>query len=118
MSNPSLGRRAVVVSASFVLAFGAFGLAASAAFADNGTGSYSLAITIPGTSIAASRHRAMSYDRMVRAVHGDRRGDELLAEAALQVEHAAKARTKAEQAAAMRGADEAGHVPGRRRVLQ
>ena len=78
MSNPPLIRRAAVASASLVLAFGAAGVAASAAFADaaapvatsaeapdapeapdatftltnNGAGSFSLAITIPGTSIA------------------------------------------------------------------
>ncbi len=93
---------------------------------------------------SASRHRAMSYDRMVRAegelaaevqalladaeradaaedaVHGDRRGDELPAELArregrlaairraradLESEHEAKARAKAGQDAAGRGAD-------------
>ena len=104
-------------------------------------------VALDGSKIRAnaSRHRAMSYDRMVRAeaelaaevevlladaertdaaedaVHGDRRGDELPAELArregrlaaigkakadLEVEHAAKARVKAEQAAAMQGADD------------
>jgi hypothetical protein len=81
MTHPRLARRATAVSASFVLAFGACGVAASLAFADttptapatstaaeptdtpeagdptftltnNGAGSFSLAITIPGTSIA------------------------------------------------------------------
>ena len=82
MSNPPLVRRVAVASASLVLALGAAGVAASAAFADaatpvatasaqpseapdapeagdptftltnNGAGSFSLAITIPGTSIA------------------------------------------------------------------
>jgi transposase len=105
-------------------------------------------VALDGSKIraSASRHRAMSYDRMVRAegelaaevealladaertdaaedaVHGDRRGDELPAELArrqgrlaairkaktdLEAEHADKARAKAEQAAAKRGADEA-----------
>lgn len=82
MSNPPLVRRVAVASASLVLALGAAGVAASAAFADaatpvapasaqpseapdapeagdptftltnHGAGSFSLAITIPGTSIA------------------------------------------------------------------
>jgi hypothetical protein len=82
MTTPTLARRAAAVSASFVLALGACGIVASAAFADgttpvapvatasaeptdapeagdptytltnNGGGSFSLAITIPGTSIA------------------------------------------------------------------
>jgi uncharacterized membrane protein YgcG len=81
MTHPRLARRATAVSASFILAFGACGVAASMAFADatptvpatttaveptdtpesgdptftltnNGAGSFSLAITIPGTSIA------------------------------------------------------------------
>ena len=104
-------------------------------------------VALDGSKIraSASRHRAMSYDRMVRAegelaaevealladaertdaaedaVHGDRRGDELPAElarregrlaairkakAGLEAEHADKARVKAEQAAAKRGAGE------------
>ena len=106
-------------------------------------------VALDGSKVraSASRHRAMSYDRMVRAegelaaqvagllaeaervdaaedaVHGDRRGDELPAElarrqdrlaaireakAALEAEHAAKARAAAEQAAAERGEDETG----------
>jgi len=108
-------------------------------------------VALDGSKVraSASRHRAMSYDRMVRAegelaaqveellaeaertdagedaVHGDRRGDELPAElarregrlaairkarAGLETEHAAKARAKAEQAAARGGADEAGQA--------
>lgn len=104
-------------------------------------------VALDGSKVraSASRHRAMSYDRMVRAegelaaqveglladaertdeaedaVHGDRRGDELPAELArregrlaairkakadLEAEHAGKARVKAEQGAAERGADE------------
>ncbi len=104
-------------------------------------------VALDGSKIraSASRHRAMSYDRMVRAegelaaevaalladaelldaaedlAYGpDRRGDELPAElarregrltairaakAALEGEHRAKARAKAEQAAGQRGAD-------------
>lgn len=83
MSNPKLARRTAAVSAAFVLALGACGVAASAAFADstpttpvattsaeptdapeagdptytltnNGAGSFSLAVTIPGTSIAVA----------------------------------------------------------------
>lgn len=104
-------------------------------------------VALDGSKIraSASRHRAMSYDRMVRAegelaaevealladaertdaaedaVHGERRGDELPAELArregrlaairtaksdLEAEHAAKARAKAEQARAKRGAEQ------------
>lgn len=103
-------------------------------------------VALDGSKVraSASRHRAMSYDRMVRAegelaaevqalladaeradaaedaVHGDRRGDELPAELArregrlaairraradLESEHEAKARAKAGQDAAGRGAD-------------
>ena len=103
-------------------------------------------VALDGSKIraSASRHRAMSYDRMVRAEtelaaeveqlladaertdaaedarYGERRGDELPAElhrregrlaairkakADLEAEHATKARVKAEQAAAKRGAD-------------
>jgi len=106
-------------------------------------------VALDGTKVraAASRHRAMSYDRMVRAegelaaevealladaerldaaedaAYGpDRRGDELPAElarregrlaairtakAALEAEHAGKARALAEQAATERGEDPA-----------
>lgn len=82
MTKPVLARRAAAVSATFILALGASGVAASAAFADtpaptpaatasgtpaddsaegidptytltdNGAGTYSLTLTIPGTSIA------------------------------------------------------------------
>ncbi len=74
MTRTRLASRTVTVSAAFVLAFGAAGVAASAAFADdattsapisvsvqdeptftlvdNGAGSFSLAIVIPGTSVA------------------------------------------------------------------
>ena len=119
----------------------ALGLCAQAGLVSLGS------VALDGSKIraSASRHRAMSYDRMVRAeadlaaevqdlladaertdaaedaVHGDRRGDELPRELArregrlaairkaksdLEAEHAAKARVKAEQAAAKQGADE------------